>query len=161
MTYKLKNLTLAITLALGVGTITGCANTSSSMSADSAKAEAESSAASNGKADTKVSILGTTTPFASEAIYFVMTDRFVDGDPGNNYEDQGGNFPTWQLPMEGPNGEKAYVGYMGGDLKGVLNNGDYIRDMGFTAVWMTPVLENPNQSFSGDEQITFGVLFHT
>ena len=71
MTPKLKNLTLAITLALGVGTITACANTSSSMSADSAKAEAESSAASNGKADNKVTISGTTTPFASEAIYFV------------------------------------------------------------------------------------------
>ncbi|WP_372621735.1 alpha-amylase family glycosyl hydrolase, partial [Alteromonas stellipolaris] len=55
--------------------------------------------------------------------------------------------------------EKAFVGYMGGDLKGVLNNGDYIRDMGFTAVWMTPVLENPNQSFSGDEQITYGGAF--
>ena len=159
MTPKLKNLTLAITLALGVGTITACANTSSSMSADSAKAEAESSAASNGKADNKVTISGTTTPFASEAIYFVMTDRFVDGDPSNNHEDQGGEFPTWQLPMEGPDGKKAYVGYMGGDLEGVLNNGDYIRDMGFTAVWMTPVLQNPNQSFSGDEQITFGGAF--
>ncbi|WP_232370723.1 MULTISPECIES: alpha-amylase family glycosyl hydrolase [Alteromonas] len=117
------------------------------------------SAASTNKANTQVTVLGTTTPFASEAIYFVMTDRFVDGDPSNNHEEQGGEFPTWQLPMESSDGEKAYVGYMGGDLKGVLNNGDYIRDMGFTAVWMTPVLENPNQSFSGDEQITYGGAF--
>ena len=110
MTPKLKNLTLAITLALGVGTITACANTSSSMSADSAKAEAESSAASNGKADNKVTISGTTTPFASEAIYFVMNDRFVDGDPSNNHEDQGGEFPTWQLPMEGPDLSDIHIG---------------------------------------------------
>ena len=150
MIHKVKNLTVAITLALGVGTIAGCANSSALNSA---------SAASTNKVNSQVSILGTTTPFASEAIYFVMTDRFVDGDPSNNHEAQGGEFPTWQLPMEGPDGDKAYVGYMGGDLKGVLNNGDYIRDMGFTAVWMTPVLENPNQSFSGDEQITYGGAF--
>ncbi len=43
-------------------------------------------------------IVGTTTPFASEAVYFVVTDRFVDGDPSNNHEEQGGDHPTWQLP---------------------------------------------------------------
>ena len=78
-------------------------------------------------------IVGTDTPFASEAVYFVVTDRFVDGDPSNNHETQGGEYPTWQLPLEGPEGKKAYVGYMGGDLKGILNNADYIKDMGFTA----------------------------
>ncbi|MGB5447934.1 MAG: hypothetical protein WBM80_03325, partial [Woeseiaceae bacterium] len=33
---------------------------------------------------------GTLEPFASEAVYFIVTDRFVDGDPGNNFPDQGG-----------------------------------------------------------------------
>lgn len=105
------------------------------------------------------SFYGTTEPFASEAVYFVMTDRFVDGDPTNNYEQQGGTHPTWQLPLEGPDGKRAYVGYMGGDLKGVLNNADYIKDMGFTAVWLTPLVANPDQAFSGDENITFGGAF--
>lgn len=104
-------------------------------------------------------IIGTDHPFASEAIYFVVTDRFVDGDPKNNHEDQGGSHPTWQLPLEGPDGKKAYVGYMGGDLKGILNNGDYISDMGFTAVWMTPVVDNPDYAFNGDEPITYGGAF--
>lgn len=106
-----------------------------------------------------VTLVGTTTPFASESVYFVVTDRFVDGDPNNNYESQGGDYPTWQLPLVGPNGEKAYAGYMGGDLKGILNNANYIKDMGFTAVWMTPVHDNPNQSFNGDEPITYGGAF--
>lgn len=109
--------------------------------------------------DSGKSIVGTSIPFASEAIYFVMTDRFVDGDPTNNYTLQGGNHPTWQLPLEGPDGEKAYVGYMGGDLKGVLNNAAYISDMGFTAVWMTPVVDNPDYAFNGDEPITYGGAF--
>ncbi|MED5233729.1 MAG: alpha-amylase family glycosyl hydrolase [Pseudomonadota bacterium] len=104
-------------------------------------------------------IVGTTTPFASEAVYFVVTDRFVDGDPLNNHEEQGGDHPTWQLPLEGPEGKKAYVGYMGGDLQGILNNADYIKEMGFTAVWMTPVHDNPDYAFNGDEPITYGGAF--
>lgn len=104
-------------------------------------------------------IVGTSTPFASEAVYFVVTDRFVDGDPSNNHVDQGGEHPTWQLPLEGPEGKKAYVGYMGGDLQGILNNADYIKEMGFTAVWMTPVHDNPDYAFNGDEPITYGGAF--
>ena len=104
-------------------------------------------------------IVGTTTPFASEAVYFVVTDRFVDGDPSNNHEEQGGDHPTWQLPLEGPEGKKAYVGYMGGDLQGILNNAEYIKEMGFTAVWMTPVHDNPDYAFNGDEPITYGGAF--
>ena len=67
-------------------------------------------------------VVGTSNPFASEAVYFVVTDRFVDGDPNNNHESQGGEHPTWQLPLEGPDDKKAYVGYMGGDLQGSASN---------------------------------------
>ncbi|NVK56053.1 MAG: cyclomaltodextrin glucanotransferase [Alteromonadaceae bacterium] len=104
-------------------------------------------------------IYGTKEPFAAEAIYFVLTDRFVDGDPDNNYEQQGGAFPTWQLRLDGPDGKFANVGYMGGDLQGVVNNIQYIKDMGFSAVWLSPILDNPDQSFSGDEQISYGGQF--
>jgi glycosidase len=102
---------------------------------------------------------GSTQPFTQDAIYFVMTDRFVDGDPTNNHEDQGGAYPTFGLPLKGDNDEVAYVGYMGGDLKGVLNNAKYIADMGFTSVWLTPILDNPDEAFSGGEPITFGGAF--
>nr|WP_240485078.1 alpha-amylase family glycosyl hydrolase [Aestuariibacter salexigens] len=102
---------------------------------------------------------GTREPFAAEAIYFAMTDRFVDGDPSNNYEQQGGDYPTWQGELTGPEGQTAYVGYMGGDFKGILNNADYIRDMGFTALWLTPIVDNPDQAFAGGEPIEFGGMF--
>ena len=36
-------------------------------------------------------LYGTTEPFASEAIYFVLTDRFVNGDTSNDQRDQGGD----------------------------------------------------------------------
>lgn len=69
--------------------------------------------------------------FRDETIYFVMTDRFVDGDPGNNniYGDeyQPGNLKYYQ----------------GGDFKGLIQNLDYIKDMGFTAIWITPPVAQP------------------
>jgi glycosidase len=53
----------------------------------------------------------------------------------------------------------ANVGYLGGDLKGILNNADYLWDLGFTAVWLTPLMDNPDEHFSGGEPIEFGGAF--
>ncbi|GAB3031048.1 alpha-amylase family glycosyl hydrolase [Bowmanella dokdonensis] len=103
--------------------------------------------------------VGTTHPFAAEAVYFLMTDRFVDGDPSNNHEDQGGEYPTFDLPLVAGDGRQANVGYLGGDFKGVLDNAGFIREMGFTAIWMTPVVDNPDEAFAGGEPIEFGGAF--
>ena len=95
---------------------------------------------------------GTLEPFASEAVYFLLTDRFVDGDPSNNHVDQGGPDPatrTFDRPIRVPGYGEANIGYLGGDLKGVLQNADYIADMGFTAIWTTPILDNPDEAFTG------------
>ncbi|MBV1909284.1 MAG: hypothetical protein KUG78_08170 [Kangiellaceae bacterium] len=107
----------------------------------------------------QVSFYGTLEPFASESVYFLMTDRFDDGDPSNNFEQQGGEFPSFRGELTGPNGDKAYVGYMGGDFKGILNNADYIHDMGFTAIWLTPIVDQPDAAFNGGETIEFGGAF--
>jgi glycosidase len=65
-----------------------------------------------------------------QVIYFVMTDRFANGDPGN--DDQGkGEF------------DPANPGkYSGGDLQGLLDKLDYIQGLGATAVWITPPVAN-------------------
>jgi glycosidase len=61
-----------------------------------------------------------------QIIYFVMIDRFDDGDPGNN--DQGANeFNPAQNAR-----------YSGGDLAGITRRLDYIRGLGATALWITP-----------------------
>ena len=69
--------------------------------------------------------------FRNETIYFLMTDRFADGDPFNNniYGD------------EYKPGNLRY--YQGGDFKGLIDNLDYIKDMGFTAIWITPPVMQP------------------
>ena len=47
---------------------------------------------------------GTLEPFAADAVYFVVTDRFVNGDPGNDHRDQGGGHPTFDIPVHCPDG---------------------------------------------------------
>ena len=93
---------------------------------------------------------GTLEPFASEAVYFVVTDRFVDGDVTNNQVDQGGeDLGTFDRPVQLEGQPPGNIGYLGGDFRGVLDNADYIADMGFTAIWMTPVVDNPDEAFTG------------
>ncbi|MEP6490745.1 alpha-amylase family glycosyl hydrolase [Microcoleus vaginatus GB2-A3] len=76
--------------------------------------------------------------FRQETIYFIVVDRFYDGDPTNN---------------EGPNPElydpegKDWGKYWGGDLQGVIDKLDYLKDMGVTAVWLTPLFEQVEALF--------------
>lgn len=95
------------------------------------------------------SFYGTLEPFVSEAVYFAITDRFVDGDPANNFPGQGGEHPSFDRPLKHANGEEGNIGYLGGDFRGLLDNAGYIREMGFTALWITPIVENPDEAFSG------------
>ena len=69
--------------------------------------------------------------FREESIYFVITDRFVDGDPANN-DIYGDEYKPGNLRY-----------YQGGDFKGLIENLDYIKGMGFTAVWITPPVMQP------------------
>ncbi len=65
-----------------------------------------------------------------QVIYFVMTDRFADGDLSNN--DQGAG-----VYKQGDSGK-----YQGGDLRGLSQRLDYIKGLGATAVWITPPVAN-------------------
>lgn len=98
--------------------------------------------------------VGTREPFASQAVYFVVTDRFVNGDPSNDHRDQGGAHPTFDIPVPCPDKVDGNIGYLGGDFKGVLDNAAYIRNLGFGAVWITPIIDNPDQAFTGSRPIS-------
>jgi len=95
---------------------------------------------------------GTLEPFAREAVYFVVTDRFVNGDTANDQRDQG----TFDIPLAPCNGVVGNIGYLGGDFRGLADNLDYIRGMGFTSVWITPVVDNPDAPFTGGTAPTCG-----
>lgn len=67
-----------------------------------------------------------------ETIYFVMTTRFYDGDTGNNVH-------CWDDGQaNNPDSDPAWRG----DFKGLADKLDYIKALGFSAIWITPVVTN-------------------
>jgi glycosidase len=78
---------------------------------------------------------------SSDVIYLLMPDRFANGNPEND-EVEG--------MLEKPNRKKP-LGRHGGDIQGIINHLDYLEDLGVTALWINPLLENdmPQQSYHG------------
>ena len=84
--------------------------------------------------------LPTQSSLASQRIYFVMPDRYANGDTSN---DTGG--------LTGPRSRTGFdptdTGYYhGGDLRGLDEHLQRIKDLGFTALWVTPVLKQQTVS---------------
>ncbi|WNG36277.1 alpha-amylase [Archangium violaceum] len=101
-----------LALAFGAGTILGCKSTPPPPTPP-------------------VDLLHVPSPdWRDQIIYFVMTDRFANGEPGN--DDQGAG------EFDPANGAK----YSGGDLKGIESKLDYIQGLGATAIWITPPVAN-------------------
>jgi alpha-amylase len=85
-------------------------------------------------------------PLTGENFYFVMADRFANGDTGND----DGDIPGGRLQHGYDPTHKGF--YHGGDLKGMLREIDYIQGLGTTAIWLTPSFKNkPVQGPSGQE----------
>ncbi|MBQ9532442.1 MAG: hypothetical protein IJR71_00545 [Prevotella sp.] len=73
---------------------------------------------------------GNRSDFRDETIYFLLPTRFYDGDPSNNTQcwdnrERNAGDPAWR-----------------GDFKGLIEKLDYIKALGFTAIWITPVVQN-------------------
>ncbi|HEV8169468.1 MAG TPA: alpha-amylase family glycosyl hydrolase, partial [Pyrinomonadaceae bacterium] len=66
----------------------------------------------------------------ADVMYLIMIDRFADGDPSNN----GGIYDR-----------KNKFYYHGGDLQGVIDHLPYLKDLGVTAIWLTPWYDNYDQ----------------
>lgn len=70
---------------------------------------------------------------SSDFIYFLMPDRFSNGDPSND-----------KIPgmLDQSLNRDSIFHRHGGDLQGIINHLDYLQQLGVTALWLTPVLEN-------------------
>ncbi|MGN0223040.1 MAG: alpha-amylase family glycosyl hydrolase [Muribaculaceae bacterium] len=76
--------------------------------------------------------VGERSDFRDETVYFAMTTRFYDGDPKNNvlcWDNQ-----TAQISTKDP--------CWRGDFAGLIEKLDYIKALGFTAIWITPIVQN-------------------
>ncbi|WP_217237114.1 pullulanase-type alpha-1,6-glucosidase [Streptomyces sp. AC555_RSS877] len=71
-----------------------------------------------------------------EQFYFVLPDRFANGDTGNDR----GHLTGSRLSTGYDPTDKGF--YQGGDLKGLSNRLDYIKGLGTTALWMAPIFKN-------------------
>ena len=92
--------------------------------------------------------VGDRTDFRDETIYFAMTTRFYDGDRNNNVYCWDGvkniNDPEWR-----------------GDFQGLIDKLDYIKALGFTAVWITPIVENGSGlDYHGYHAMDFSKIDH-
>ena len=70
---------------------------------------------------------------SNDLIYLIMPDRFANGDNTND--------AFADLRDKDTDRTNPYVRH-GGDLKGIANRLDYLKDLGVTSIWMTPILEN-------------------
>ncbi|GIV46109.1 MAG: neopullulanase SusA [Ignavibacterium sp.] len=68
----------------------------------------------------------------SDVVYLIMADRFCDGNPDNN--NIGDSLDEFT--------EKDLDGRKGGDIEGIISKLDYLRELGVSAIWITPMLEN-------------------
>lgn len=70
-----------------------------------------------------------------DVIYLIMTDRFSDGDTANNKDVDRKNPRAWH----------------GGDFKGITKRIPYLKELGITAIWLTPWYDNPDEANNCDK----------
>lgn len=75
---------------------------------------------------------------SKDVMYLIMPDRFANGNPSNDSQ----NNLTDKANRNEPSGRH------GGDLRGIINNLDYLQNLGATALWLTPVNEDNEKSTS-------------
>ena len=74
----------------------------------------------------------------ADVIYLITPDRYANGDPGNDSSSQ----------LKEKQNRLKKDGRHGGDIQGIIDHLDYIFDMGFTQIWLNPVLENDQHTYS-------------
>lgn len=74
-----------------------------------------------------------------ETIYYILVDRFLNGDESNDFE------------VDLQNADA----YNGGDFAGIIKKLDYLKDMGFTTIALSSIFDNRGESYRGDQVTNF------
>lgn len=81
-----------------------------------------------------------------QIIYHIVIDRFRDGDPKNN-----------ELTFYGYNPRSTNMRH-GGDFRGITEKLDYLKELGVTALWLSPIFQTPENEYHGYGQIDFTLI---
>ncbi len=107
-------------------------------------APADQPAGAPTKADRELASSSLRQPGADQNFYFVMADRFANGDPGNDT----GGIEGDRLAHGFDPTDKGF--FHGGDIAGLSARLDYVEGLGTSAIWLTPSFENRPVQGSGD-----------
>jgi len=135
-TKRLWHLTFVWLLIASIN-LSGCAKPSEPASSSEASPESssETTAEASTETTTEAAIPYPETNLTKEdVIYFIMVDRFADSNPEANLPDVN---------------KEDLRAFQGGDLQGIIDNLDYIKEMGATAIWLTPIMENGPNGYHG------------
>jgi len=131
-TKSLWQLTIILLLIASIS-LAGCAKQPDP--ASSSEASPEASSETTAEATTEAVVPYPETNLTKEdVIYFIMVDRFADSNPDTNLPDVN---------------KEDLRAFQGGDLQGIIDNLDYIKEMGATAIWLTPIMENGPNGYHG------------
>ncbi len=137
-----KKIPILLLLCLSL-ILSSCSNTTdltNDSDGETAKGDVQSNAPVSETPSSEESDPVTESPHFTEAfsdqdrIYFIMVDRFNDSNPDNNLPDVDPNDP---------------LKFQGGDINGITQKLDYIQSMGFTTLWLTPIMKNTKDGYHG------------
>ncbi|MGE5576901.1 MAG: alpha-amylase family glycosyl hydrolase [Syntrophothermus sp.] len=99
------------------------------------------SAANTVDAANAASVMNTTNrdSWQGQILYYILVDRFADGDPSNNYGISVDDLRNFH----------------GGDLQGVLDRLDYLKELGVTTIILSPIMESQARSYGGSQVVDF------
>lgn len=97
------------------------------------------------------------------SIYFMVTDRFFDGDSSNDTAND--QFLTDEQKASGLSTYGTNAGlYHGGDFKGIEDKLDYLKDLGINTIWITPIVQNiPGVTVGADnhgDDVPYNAAYH-
>jgi glycosidase len=84
---------------------------------------------------------------ATDICYQMFTDRFYDGDTANNGINHSADQSAWKL-------------YWGGDFKGIQDKLDYLKNLGVTAIWLSPPVDNANLPINYNDGYGSNIGYH-
>ncbi|HWV14692.1 MAG TPA: alpha-amylase family glycosyl hydrolase [Cellvibrio sp.] len=138
-----------------VSTLTKLTENCGGAAASSSAAVSSSSVAASSSSTTSSTTSTAADDFRARTMYFMFVDRFANGDKANDVGlNAAGTIPASTVNPNQLTNILDWKKYWGGDIQGMIDKLDYLQSLGVTAIWVTPLVDNVNNT--GPEGIYHG-----